>query len=98
MKDRIYKLIFDLQDEYLHEVIEDEYEICQSASVDIELGYLTEETLSRVSHILEDCGIMYWLFDKPRFNPHRRYKLWIAKVKGCDPVWGITPIHEEDEV
>lgn len=91
MKNELDKLYSQAMEEYENEVeVED---VCQSAGAEMPLESISSSKLLRIRKYLEqtyDCR--YWLADRLKFNPQKKYMLWIEKTRGNSPVWGISPV------
>lgn len=90
------KIIEDLLERaevaYHEEVICDADCIQQSAGAETPLERISASKLMRISKALEEKGVRYWLAEPIRYNPQRKYKLWIEITRGDSPVWGISPV------
>lgn len=82
-----YKALEAYEDEVLNQGL------FESSGAEMPLESISSSKLLRIRKYLEqtyDCR--YWLAERLRFNPHKKYKLWIEKTRGNSPVWGITPV------
>ena len=89
----IDSLIIEEEESFLNDVLGDDTGICQMSSADIDLADVCENSeLNELNRFLSERGIEFWLIGEPKTNPDKKYRVWISRVKGDHPHWGLAPV------